>query len=265
MGIQICSHISKSKISAPAICVYSFFTDHPKWVAKSICHFVHEGPHLHLQNGYPNMLSDFKTKKFNPWYPRPFVFHGSSEISPEINLSLCACGATLSSPKWVSRYALEFKNRKFQPPISAFVHFSRIIQNESRNQFVILFLRGHTCISKMGIQIYSQISKTKILAPEIRVRSFFMDHPKWVPKSIRHFVHVRPRLHLQNGYPNMLSDIKTEKFSLRLFLFNELSTFKMFFRHYKALLKYFKNFVKYFKGFLEHFKIFQNIVKRLSS
>ena len=159
----------------------------------------------------------------------------------------------------------DFKTEKFRPSITVFIHFSQIVWNESQNQFVTLCIRGHTCISKICIQICSQILKPKSLALDIRVRLFFTDHPKWGPNSIRHFVHLGPRLHLQNGYPNMLSDIKTEKFSLRLFLFNELSTFKMFFRHYKALLKYFKNFVKYFKGFLEHFKIFQNISKRLSS
>ena len=56
-----------------------------------------------------------------------------------------------------------------------------------------------------------RFQKRKILAPDIRVRSFFTDHPKCVHKSIRHSVHVRPRLHLQNGYPNMLSDFKTGK------------------------------------------------------
>ena len=73
------------------------------------------------------MLSDIKTEKFSPRYLRLFVFHGSSEMSREIDLSLSACGATLASPKWVSKYALRFHNRKVQPPISTSFHFSRIV------------------------------------------------------------------------------------------------------------------------------------------
>ena len=182
MGIQICSQISQPKISTPDIHVFSFFTDRLSWAPKSIRHFVHLGPCLHLQNGYPNMLSDFKTEKFSPRYSRPFVFHGSSKMRPKLNLSLCASEATLSSPKWVSKYALIFQNKKFQPPLSASIRFSRIIRNESRNQFVTLCMRGHTCISKMGIQICSRISKPKSSTPDIRVRSFFTDRLKSVPK-----------------------------------------------------------------------------------
>ena len=152
--------------------------------------------------------------------------------------------------KMVIQICSRISKMKISTPISASIRFLWIVRNESLNQFITLCMWGHACISKMGIQICSRIFKPKSLALDIRIRSFFTDHPKWGPNSIRHFVHLGPRLHLQNGYPNMLSDIKTEKFSLRLFLFNELSTFKMFFRHYKALLKYFENFVKYFKGFL---------------
>ena len=118
---------------------------------------------------YPNMLSDFKTEKFSPRYSRPFVFHGSSKMRPKLNLSLCASEAMLSSPKWVSKYALIFQNRKFQPTLSASIRFSRIIRNESRNRFVTMCMRGHTCISKMGIQICSQISQPKSSAPDIHV------------------------------------------------------------------------------------------------
>jgi hypothetical protein len=118
---------------------------------------VHPRPRFHLQNGYPNMLSYFKIENFSPRYLRLFVFHGSSEMSREINLSLCAWGATLASPKWVSKYALGFQNQKVQPLISASVRFSRIVWNQSRNKFVTLCMRGHAFISKMGIQICSRI------------------------------------------------------------------------------------------------------------
>ena len=102
----------KTENFSPIFLVCSFFTYHPKWVPKSICHFVHAGPRLHLQNGYPNMLSDFQTDKFSPRYPRVLIFHGSSELRPEVNSSLSSSGATLASPKWVSKYALRFQNRK---------------------------------------------------------------------------------------------------------------------------------------------------------
>ena len=134
-------------------------------------------------------------------------------MSPVINLSLCACGETLASPKCVSKYALGFQNRKVLPPISTSVHFSRIVRNQSRNKFITLCMRGHACISKMGIQICSRISKMKSSTPNIRFRSVFKDRPKWVPKSIRHFVHAGAHLHLQKRYPNMLSNFKNENFN----------------------------------------------------
>ena len=114
MGIQICSWISKPKISAPYICVYFFFKHCPKWVWKSIHHFVHVWPCLHLQNGYPNILSYFKTEKFSPRYPRPFIFYGSSKMSPEINSSLCACVA-MSLQNGYPYILSDFKTEKFNP------------------------------------------------------------------------------------------------------------------------------------------------------
>ena len=110
--IDITKSIPKS--SHLIFCVPLLFMNHSKIFLRIIFHLVHVGPLFQLQNGYPNMLSNLGSEKLNPRYLHTFVFHESSENIPINNLSLCACGTTFESPKWVSKYSLRYPFWRFK-------------------------------------------------------------------------------------------------------------------------------------------------------
>ena len=138
-------------------------------------HIVHVGPLLHLQNGYPNMFSDFESKKFTLHYVHSFILTKLFEKSPNIDSSLRPCGTTFVTQKWVSKYAIRFWIRKLHPPLFTFLHFTWITWKESQEWFVTSFMWGHFCKSKMGIQVCSQIFNPKISPLIIHIPSFFMN------------------------------------------------------------------------------------------
>ena len=115
MGIQIFFQILYPKTSTLVICVPKFFMIHVKRVPKIIRHFVHVGLLLYLQNGYPNMFSNFKSEKFIPCYVCSFILTRSSENSPQNDSPLRPCGINFATQNLVSKYALRFWIWKIHP------------------------------------------------------------------------------------------------------------------------------------------------------